>query len=438
MRVYLIVVLMVVVATAFGGGVQAHDGRETMRFGFDGVSYGGGKEALDDFLSFSHSIDFEGALVISTDGDLIITEDLAADNGAGQWGAGQDVVIDVGGVLTLMEGVMIKAGDGANGKNAEGFGEVIGGNGGRGGNILISAAWIIATGNKIEAGGGGHGGNATAIGDPDAVAVAGNGGFAGGVFITAMAVDGWFAMSGGDGGRGGNASAAGQAACDGSNGGDGEEGQGDTGGLNERGGDGVSRGGDGECGPLDGQGGRGGSAIARGGEGGMAVLGDGGRGGDAIAEAGRSGDGMDACFSGPQEAGSSDISRAGDGGYTGYFRAIGGQGGEALMFSGGRGGDGGNAFGSGMPGKGGNATLPVKPGVSLGSDPSGWYEVEGGRGGDGPSGGNGGIGVGDVGVMVHGTVCDDELEEAPSPVVLAPLFLIVAVVWFVARRQRHP
>lgn len=329
--------------------------------------------------------------LVNAPGDLHLVESIVLASPVGSGLDGQDIVIIVGGVLWLKEGIEIQAGSGTPGLDAEGFGQTVAGSGGRGGSINIQAQGLIADQAVIRAGDGGTGGSAKAWGDPDAAAFAGRGGDGGTVIIeVSFLIAQGLRTEGGNPGAGGDAVAQGQSAiCSGD---DGQEQSrtGEDGGLEEDGQSVESRGSDADCGPVDGRGGQGGAAFAYGGTGGTSYLGDGGTGGRADAIGGRSGHGSDACFDGTSQTQHPQVSHAGHGGFFSEYHAVGGTGGAAVGPLSGIGGMGGAAYGETHEGRGGNASHPIMPGMAGSWKQNGMYEIQGGAGGSGYNGGGDG------------------------------------------------
>lgn len=341
-------------------------------------------------------------------------------------------VPDVGGIrltnpaVVIIENATLRAPDGTRGITAERVGPAHGGNGGRGGDIIIDAPEIVLRNVTLLAGRGGRGGDAISYGSPHAFAAGGDGGPGGRVILRGHVSGENWVIRDGDGGDGGTAIARGRDAdCEGRQGTTPPVASGDDGTpVAPDGKKAEATGGDGGCGPWDGVGGAGGDSRAFGGNGSFSAGGTGGRGGDAFAFAGRGGDGLDACFATNDEAARSGVKRAGTGGPGGQTLAQGGRGGDSTL----RGGDGGNAYGFTAYGNGGNATPPIEYGqVALRSpDPS--FGVHGGDGGTGNTGGNGGTAKLDFMSGNAGTLCGPlpvrTIPGVPEAAVLATLAIV--------------
>lgn len=366
---------------------------------------------------------------------------------------GFDVVFDSNYPIYFPAGTVIQAGTGASGESIIGKGHVMGGNGGAGGDIILSAPRIVFGPDvKLIAGNGGPGGRATAFGAPDAFAEGGDGGPGGQVLIQGEVVGVPFIQHG-RGGFGGNADATGASACAG------EHGQDHTierspASIGEPGAEASANGTDGACGPPNGKGGHGGNATAIGGNGGLTPAGPGAAGGDATAHAGKGGDGIDLCTSDKEtfnewyESGY----RAGDGGFGGSAIAHGGAGGDSL---GGEGGPGGDALARSKAGKGGNGTTltggrfmlstwdekNVFPGDGEIALPG---EVKGGRGGNGTStGGPGGSansttisGAGGNACLIHQGPSSMERTAVGLGALGVGLILLGLTAWSSRHRRR--
>jgi hypothetical protein len=193
-------------------------------------------------------------------------------------------------------------------------------------------------------------------------------------------------------------------------------------------------GGDGKCGPPDGDGGAGGDAEAYGGNGALSPNAKGGKGGDASAIGGRGGDGADACFATREQAQASGIHHAGNGGAGGVPHAEGGKGGDGVD-----GGDGGKSYADYHGGHGGNATHPIDYGKGAGFPAH--YDRFLNKGGDG---GQGFVGVGGNGGNAttqsvggkSGDLCGPGPRFTPMPSAVWAL-CIVPLSLALALRQRR-
>ncbi len=317
----------------------------------------------------------------------------------------------------VLRNVMVIARDGRPGCNGSGPGRVEGGRAERGASILAyaedpfyplgmqDAGRLVVEDCWFVSGSGGRGGDANATGDPDALALGGDGAPGGGITLMAtreLVLEGSNRFEVGDGGRGGDArayGAPGEDGCPGKGGGKAEAVAGDGGG--------------GAWFTLRSSGVRGPNPSVSGGSG--------GRGGDALASGGRGGDGTGpACDGG---IGGNSRAVGGDGGAAqlanlagmpispGSF--VGGDGGAASVISGSNGGDGGSGCGSepaqpgGNGGPGGNVTVESGPGGSgfggAGRPGDALINLSGngGSGGPGSPPGSGGP-AGEKSVETHG------------------------------------
>jgi len=348
------------------------------------------------------------------DGDLHLRGTLSTSPEPTPGADGPDLDVHASGILVLEEGARLVAGDGRPGSAVEGLGLAEAGDGGHGGDVVLSAERVVTSGAGVVAGTGGDGGDATANGSPDARALAGDGGPAGRVLVHAPVV-GVLDLTPGNGGDGGFADARGQDAppCEG---GEGEPAT-DNRSADPPGPDGSGASANasataGGCGPWDGTGGVGGRAEARGGQGGTAPNGTGGDGGDATALGGRGGDGRDACFQTREEAraaGALEVDRAGNGGPGGGAYAYGGDGGPGVT-----GGAGGDALARTEGGDGGDGTQDVvrrgTGGINVELNQT--FLVDAGDGGPGVNGGPGGSAVGESTGGSAGDLC--RLPTAPG------------------------
>ncbi|MBI4394116.1 MAG: hypothetical protein HY556_10040 [Euryarchaeota archaeon] len=380
------------------------------------------------------------AVIVDVAGDLVLGGLIATTTAPLEGSDGPDITIRVGGTLTLLPGLEIRAADGRDGKNAMAHGIAMGGNGGKGGRVLIIAEAIVGGPASVTAGAGGAGGSATASGFRDAKAIGGAGGSGGFVNVRGEA-RALVRITDGNGGHGGEAAAAGQ---------DGEDCSSVNGTSSRMVGRNASLGGgDGEwayssaqggsCGPVDGKGGTGGDAEAFGGTGGIAQNATGGRGGNATAIAGTGGDGLAACYVSYDAGLASGHVHAGDGGDGGLYSAIGGDGGAGL-----NGGNGGDAYGSNLGGRGGNASSPIRAGTG---GANGYYPPKPGfyhgtRGGDGGTGlaGSGGAGgaavVDSRGGDQGNSSCFDVVEQQSRTVPGEGVLVLMALA--LAGRRRRP
>lgn len=328
---------------------------------------------------------------------------------------GQAVVLRAPTVL-VQPGVTVRAGDGWSAPDAKGYGEVMGMDGGDGGDIVIEGRLVIVHG-RLVAGGGGRGGDALAFGAP-AIARAGDGGDGGRIvgYAGPHATDG-------DAGDGGNATAQGaDGTCE-----------------SLRGKDAEARG-ESHVGPAaDGQ-----TANATAGRGGDACEPgvDGGEGGWAYAYGGDAG----SVGRRPGQPGHA-FAWAGDGGHGGNGCVAdlpggnGGRGGEAFAWGGnmtpgayveGSGAIGGVAVAAGGTGGNGGGGLPGGLG-EYGGDGHAWggnisaVAIGGtGAGGGGASIVNGGQGGGGGG-------CVSATRAVPLP----PALVSLGAVTLILRRRRH-
>jgi len=159
------------------------------------------------------------SLVVRGDGDLHLRGTLSTSPEPTPGADGPDLDVHASGILVLEEGARLVAGDGRPGSAVEGLGLAEAGDGGHGGDVVLSAERVVTSGAGVVAGTGGDGGDATANGSPDARALAGDGGPAGRVLVHAPVV-GVLDLTPGNGGDGGFADARGQDAppCEGGEG----------------------------------------------------------------------------------------------------------------------------------------------------------------------------------------------------------------------------
>lgn len=304
-------------------------------------------------VALSPPAEGEGAFILTgANGVLVVASSIDLTHA---WPPGRDIILR-GEALVIPEGVSVRAGKGSDGADIVNNGVAIGGNGGKGGDIIIEAQRVIVDG-WLYSGDGGDGGRAVSAGSP-ADARGGRGGDPGMI----VGYDGTH-QARGRFGDGGDAEARGV---------DGSCSHPDAKAVSARGVSGVTPGADGDSANATGgmgadacspgaAGGRGGSAYAFGGD----ASGTGehaGRPGDAIAVAGRGGNGGDDC---------------------GTERSVGGEGGlggEAVAY-------------------GGNVTLGayLASGQNFTAGNASATAGSGGHGGDGPPGqaGRGG-GAGDA------------------------------------------
>lgn len=361
---------------------------------------------------------------IASEGTLWLTESIILDI------PGASLKITVTDTLYLAPGVELRAGDGQPGLDARSTGTAIGDPGQDGGDLWIEAARIVAWGATLASGHGGPGGDATAIGDPDALAIGGDGGRAGTIKIIGPVIGALDSVPG-EGGAGGEAQAEGKdgaAACTGDHGTEDVDEAEDS--LLGDGASASADGSEGSCGPTNGTGGTGGRAEAYGGNGGVSLDGNGGNGGNATAIGGTGGHGLDACFDEYEDADEAyrgGLLYAGNGGNGGPAAAYGGDGGAGQF-----GGAGGHAIAQSTGGDGGNATFPVRMGMGGTVIIDGFY-ASGGDGGVGAdTGGTGGSASSLTRGGNGGNHCGGLMERGlviPNPPLIITLLGILVASW---------